>query len=393
MEKNIKKNILICSGFTETELYSFRENVYPNLITKNKNWNVTIYTSNQSWIWKYNRAKKKQTIPYRFDDVIQQNKQVKIIRKKPIIRLSDFLIMPIPFKLIRNSDLVHIIEFRQGLGVFIALFAKLMGKPVIYDHEQRGDRHYTILHSLDSLMRRFFIRMGSLFVDHVRHTVIENKKHFLKNSFRKKISMSLAPLGADPNKFFYYQKIRDEKRKIWGISETDILVVISGKIDKAKRTMEAISALLDNGIKVKVVGSYSIDIEYEMNSLMKRGVSFLPQASADELNQIYNAADAVLFTTFSVSYWEALATGAKIIIPKTEFSDLYISENLKITFGNEEMFSVVEEQYKESADVYNAVKSATKNISELRSLERKAETKYTWENTRKQLIEDYSRFI
>lgn len=393
MEKNIKKNILICSGFTETELYSFRENVYPNLITKNKNWNVIIYTSNQSWIWKYNRAKKKQTIPYRFDDVIQQNKQVKIIRKKPIIRLSDFLIMPIPFKLIRNSDLVHIIEFRQGLGVFIALFAKLMGKPVIYDHEQRGDRHYTILHSLDSLMRRFFIRMGSLFVDHVRHTVIENKKHFLKNSFRKKISMSLAPLGADPNKFFYYQKIRDEKRKIWGISETDILVVISGKIDKAKRTMEAISALLDNGIKVKVVGSYSIDIEYEMNSLMKRGVSFLPQASADELNQIYNAADAVLFTTFSVSYWEALATGAKIIIPKTEFSDLYISENLKITFGNEEMFSVVEEQYKESADVYNAVKSATKNISELRSLERKAETKYTWENTRKQLIEDYSRFI
>ena len=393
MEKNIKKNILICSGFTETELYSFRENVYPNLITKNKNWNVIIYTSNQSWIWKYNRAKKKQTIPYRFDDVIQQNKQVKIIRKKPIIRLSDFLIMPIPFKLIRNSDLVHIIEFRQGLGVFIALFAKLMGKPVIYDHEQRGDRHYTILHSLDSLMRRFFIRMGSLFVDHVRHTVIENKKHFLKNSCRKKISMSLAPLGADPNKFFYYQKIRDEKRKIWGISETDILVVISGKIDKAKRTMEAISALLDNGIKVKVVGSYSIDIEYEMNSLMKRGVSFLPQASADELNQIYNAADAVLFTTFSVSYWEALATGAKIIIPKTEFSDLYISENLKITFGNEEMFSVVEEQYKESADVYNAVKSATKNISELRSLERKAETKYTWENTRKQLIEDYSRFI
>ena len=213
MEKNIKKNILICSGFTETELYSFRENVYPNLITKNKDWNVTIYTSNQSWIWKYNRAKKKQTIPNQYDDVIQKNKQIKIIRKTPLIRFSDFLIMPIPFKLIKNSDLIHIIEFRQGFGVFIALFAKLMGKPVIYDHEQRGDRHYTILHSLDSLIRRFFIRIGSLFVDHVRHTVIANKKHFLQNSFREKISMSLTPLGADPNKFYYDQKLRDEKRK------------------------------------------------------------------------------------------------------------------------------------------------------------------------------------
>jgi len=387
------ENVLICSGFTETELKSFRENQYPRVLEKYTDWNIVIFTSNQSYIWKHNRAGRAQTSPHKYDAEIERSGRIRIVRKTPLIRFSDFLILPIPFKLIRQADVVHLIEFRQGNSVLIAAAARLLGKPVLYDHEQRGDRHYTLLHTIDSAIRRILIGIGSLFVDKVRHTVIENKKHFKKNAWRKQLPMSLSPLAADDEQFFHEPTLRSEKRRALGIADDETLVIIPGKIDATKRTVDAARACLDAGLKVMVVGSIANDVVVALNDLKSRGLVTSEQVGSIELNALFNAADAVLFTTFSVSYWEALATGAKLIAPRTEFSAEYIGEEDALLYGDESLFSVVEEQYKASADVYSAVSSAiNRNLPKINPA-RQSNKKYTWDQSARNLISDYESLV
>ncbi|WP_028168366.1 glycosyltransferase [Bradyrhizobium elkanii] len=349
--------VLLVSGFTETEINSFREIQYSRVLAE-RGWDVEIRTSTESYIWKYNRSKLKSTFPSRNDDELKSKYGITISRSKPLLRLSDFVLLPISMAAIRSADVVHVIEFRQGLSVVYAALAKLFGKPVIYDHEQRGDRHYTWLHTLDSFFRRVLICIGSIFPDVVRHTVIANRDHFIRNSWSRKGKLMFAPLAADERVFFFSNELRAASRARLGLALDDKVVVISGKIDAVKRTEEAARAVRDAGYKLILVGRMSDDVRKMFSSYGTESVIQLPHSPPAEVNALYNAADAALFTTFSISYWEALSTGLQVIVPRTQFSEMALPDNQAILFGSEEMFLVPEEQYKPETDVYDLVKQA-----------------------------------
>lgn len=383
--------VLISSGFLETEQSSFRENQYSRLLAL-AGVDVVIHTSTESSIWKFNRAKSAKTNPGKFDDNLKKL-GVEVIRKKPIIRYADFLILPIPLKKIREADIVHIIEFRQGNGALVAMAARFFGKPVVYDHEQRGDRHYTIFHTLDSLVRRFFIGIGSIFVCSVRHTVHANRDHFLKNSWVKNIPLHFSPLGSDERYFKFDVNIRNKMRSELNIAPTQIVVAVTGKLDETKRSAEAIEACLDRGYEVIVAGTLTGGVENRIKAHKNScRIKNLGRLSAEKLNEVYCAADIAIFTTFTISYWEALSTGLSIVVPKTSFSDIFCADEKINLFGYQDMFLVPEEQYKDNFSVRDGIDKVL-DIVKINDKNRISDNKYGWPGRIGELIALYDSVL
>lgn len=367
-----RNRILIVSGFTETSINSFREIQYPRALAQ-RGWRVSIFTSDQSYIWRFNRARLPQTNPCVADDALRAL-GVQIHRRRPLIRISDFLVLLPSLRLLREADLVHIVEFRQGFSVAVALFAKLLGKPVVYDHEQRGDRNYSWLHRADSAVRRLCIGVGSLFVDVVRHTVHANRDHFHKCAWRN-VRTVFSPLAADERVFGYDPDARSELRSSWKLDAKARVAVFSGKLDAAKRSDQAIKALVDLGWYVVAVGRVPDAVRASLEQIPN--VRLISHVSPKELNRIYSAADLAVFTTFSISYWEALATGLKILVPRTTFSESSLSPDHAILFGRESMFVVPEEQYQANADIYRLVRVAAEGFT-LTNEARTTRPEFTW---------------
>ncbi|HSS38570.1 MAG TPA: hypothetical protein VLT58_07360, partial [Polyangia bacterium] len=67
---------------------------------------------------------------------------------------------------------------------------------------------------------------------------------------------------------------------------------------------------------------------------------------------LFNAADLAIFTTFTVSYWEAHATGLRLVLPATEFTRLAFGEDPAVTaFGAADLFSIPDEEYRSGVDL------------------------------------------
>ncbi|HEY4366340.1 MAG TPA: hypothetical protein VGN07_03840 [Steroidobacteraceae bacterium] len=346
--------ILLSSGFFESELPSFREYSYSKELAALGH-DVTLMCGDQSYVWKHSRVRLPSTNPTRNDADFAATTGVVVLRRHVFLRVSDFVLYWPLLSAIRRADVVHVIEFRQGITVLVALLARLFGKPVVYDHEQRGDRTEKWYSRVDSQFRRILIFIGSLTVSRVRHTVLANREHFLSCTPRR-VPMIFAPLGVDPKRFYYDSEARERVRAELNLRPQERAAVMSGKLHKLKRVFDVAKACQKAGIRLILVGTIAPDVAAQLQSLEAGTVIVLPQATPERLRDIYNAADFAVFTTFSVSYWEAHSTGVQLILPGTQFtSHVFDSDPHVTTFGDPAMFRVQDEEYVEGADITNAV--------------------------------------
>lgn len=383
-------NVLIVSAFFESAMPSLREPQYSRALSE-AGANVTLFVSTGSNVWKFNRAGLKPTDPAKNDEQLSREFGFTVVRRRPLLRLSDlFLIWP-PIKLIRSADMIHVIEFRQGFTVLVAIIGKLLGKPVIYDHEQRGDRHYSILHSMDSFVRRALIFIGSFFVDCVRHTVVANGQHFRASTFRRP-PMFMRPLGADESRFFFDADQRKAFRNELGVAEGEKLVVFSGKLTEDKRIVDVVKAVKQAGATLALAGRLDGRIWQELvDEGLSEQIKRLDWLAPTRLAGLYSAADVVVFTTFSLSYWEAALTGAKVVVPKSHFFEAVLADQENFFgFGSPDMFVVEDEQYRATADVVGPL-SATIQAALQSSDARIASTKFSWRGRRLELAEFYGQ--
>lgn len=342
--------ILLGSGFFESELPSFREYSYSKELAALGH-EVTLMCGDQSYVWTGSLVKLPQTQPVRHDAEFSATTGVTVLRRHVFLRVSDFVLYWPVISAIRNADVVHIIEFRQGITVLIAWLARLFGKPVVYDHEQRGDRTARLYSRIDSLFRRLLIFLGSLTVSCVRHTVLANKEHFLSCTPRKVPTM-FAPLGVDPERFYFDAAARTRVRDELGLDRTQRVAVMSGKLHKLKHVTDVARACRSAHVRLILVGTIAPDVDAELTAAGIHDAIRLGQADADRLRDVYNAADFVIFTTFSVSYWEAYATGAHLLVPATDFSKLVFADDPNVSrFGDAAMFRVPDEEYRAGIDI------------------------------------------
>lgn len=349
--------VLLGSGFFESELPSFREYSYCKELALLGH-DVTLLCGDQSYIWSGSRAGLPPTNPTANDREFAARTGVSVLRRRVFFRVSDFVLYWPVIAEIRRADVVHVIEFRQGVTVLIALLARLFGKPVVYDHEQRGDRTARWYSRVDSLFRRVLIFIGSLSVSCVRHTVLANREHFHSCTPRR-VEAIFAPLGVDPERFYYDAAAREAVRAELGFASADRVAVMSGKLHKLKRVIDVAKACQRANVRLMLVGTLAPDVAAELAKLPQGTVTILGQAKPERLRDVYNAADLAIFTTFSVSYWEAYATGVHLVLPATAFTQLVFAEDPHVTlFGTADMFRVSDEEYREGVDITDAVNAA-----------------------------------
>lgn len=382
--------ILIASGFFESELISFREYAYSRGLA-GLGHDVTLMAGDQSYIWSRSRTRLPTTNPMRRDAEFVASTGVRLLRRHVFVRISDFVLYLPNLSAIRNADLVHVIEFRTGITVLIALLARAMGKPVIYDHEQRGDRDLRWYSKLDSKFRRALIHIGSLTPDTVRHTILANRDHFRSSSARDVPTM-LAPLGADTSTFYYDENERKEIRREFRIGDGERLAVTTGKLHRPKHIVDVVRACRRTGTRLMLVGTVASDLATDLAALGPGPELFVPQVSPSRLRAIFNAADCAIFTTFTVSYWEAHATGLPLILPATDFTKIVLEgDPLVFQFGGPELFSVSDEQYRDGINITNAVAEALARIPA--TVLRSSRNQFSAEATARSLSELYRRVL
>jgi glycosyltransferase involved in cell wall biosynthesis len=349
--------ILLGSGFFESELPSFREYSYSKELAALGH-HVTLMCGDQSYLWQGSRVRLPATNPIANDAEFAAVTGVKVLRRRIFFRYSDFVLYLPVIREIRRADVVHVIEFRTGITVVIALLARMFGKPVVYDHEQRGDRTEKWYSRVDSLFRRALIFVGSLTVSGVRHTVLANREHF-RSCTPRDVDAIFAPLGVDPERFFYDDVTRQAVRADLGFALTDRVAVMSGKLHKLKHVVDVAKACQRAGVRLILVGTIAPDVADELALLPPGTSTILPQARPERLRDLYNAVDYAIFTTFSVSYWEAYATGCHLILPDSAFTQLVFQGDPNVTaFGSPQMFRVSDEEYREGVDITDPLHDA-----------------------------------
>lgn len=353
--------ILVASGFFESELPSYREYAYCKGLSA-RGHQVTLMCGDQSHIWKWRSFGLPVTNPAAKDEEYVRETGVQVLRRHVWFRYSDFVIYRPVLKAIKDADVVHLIEFRTGTTPLIAAIAKLMGKPVVYDHEQRGDRRRHWTSRVDSVWRRQLIRFGSMFVDHVRHTVIQNLRHF-RSCSRSSAPTQLAPLGADPKLFAYDPQRRAALRVQHGIGANEKVFVMSGKLHPLKLVDQVILAARKAGVRLLLVGTLTDEMKPAIAQLPPGNEIFVPPVDAANLAGYYSCADAAIFTTFTLSYWEAYTTGLSLVVPRTDFSELVFKDDRHVElFGSEAMFLVPDEAYEPGVCIVDVLAEAMSRV-------------------------------
>jgi glycosyltransferase involved in cell wall biosynthesis len=354
--EHVPIKVLLASGFFESQLVSFREYAYSAEL-RAQGHEVTLMCGDQSYIWSRSRVGLPVTQPLQHDADFVARTGTRLLRRHVLFRVSDFVLYLPDLAAIRDADVVHVIEFRQGVTLAVALLAWAYGKPIVYDHEQRGDRSARWYSRLDSVFRRTLIGVGARVVDCVRHTVLANREHFASCTARNVRSM-FAPLGADLTRFHHDETERRRVRIELQLPSDARVAVMSGKLHAEKRVVDVVKACAAAGVHVILVGTLAPDVERE---LLRTGVTFRAtgEVSSDRLRALYNAADIAIFTTFSVSYWEAYATGIQLLVPATRFTELIFENKPGVTrFGSPSMFAVEDEQYRPGLEISEVLTEA-----------------------------------
>ena len=381
--------ILIASGFFESALPSYREYSYSKELSAIGH-DVTLLCGNQSQAWRFSRVRLPATFPHQFDNEFCRNTSVRLMRRRVFFRFSDFVLYIPSISAIRQADVVHVIEFRQGVTLIVALIARVFGKPVVYDHEQRGDRRSRWYSRVDSAFRRTLIYMGSWCVDCVRHTVIANRDHF-KSCTRREVETMFAPLGTDPEKFYYDKAERRITRAELGLDDGVPAAVMSGKLHGLKRITDVVKACRAAKVRLILIGSMTRDVEEEIAAIGPGEEIILGSGDSHRLRAIYCAADIAIFTTFTLSYWEAYSTGIQLVVPESAFSKIVFSGDVNVArFGKEAMFRVPDEEYLPEVSIVEPLVSA---IAALPGQVRSSSSRFAASTQTAELSRLYSRLV
>jgi glycosyltransferase involved in cell wall biosynthesis len=161
--------------------------------------------------------------------------------------------------------------------------------------------------------------------------IISQSYNIPQNKFR------IIPLGADPELFKFNSEARAIIRKELGISENDVIIVYSGKINPSKRLhvlIEALSPIIkrDRRVKLLIIGRGDADYIKLLKKLIFDGniaenIIFHPWVERTMLNSLYSASDIGVWPGLSsISIVEAASSGLPLVIARYPV-EIYAVEN------------------------------------------------------------------
>ncbi|WP_338538506.1 glycosyltransferase [Janibacter terrae] len=144
-----------------------------------------------------------------------------------------------------------------------------------------------------------------------------------------KTTMELLPLAYDDTVFTVSPQARLEIRRRHSFGDRDTVIVAAGKIQPQKRLdvlVESVAQLLPThpGLRLMIVGMDQSTVARELErQVHDRGLGsvtrFLPFVGAQELNEIFNAADLGVWPAMpAITIQQAMGTGLRVLVPEND---------------------------------------------------------------------------
>jgi glycosyltransferase involved in cell wall biosynthesis len=153
----------------------------------------------------------------------------------------------------------------------------------------------------------------------------------------------IIPLGSDPELFKFNSKARILVRKKLGLSETNVLLVYSGKLDSSKGLDVLIRALApiatrNDKVKLLIIGEGLLSFTQYLNRLISKlkiedKVIFYPWIKQILLPSFYSASDIGVWPGLSsISIVDAVSTGLPVVIAHYPVETYAIENQNGLTF-------------------------------------------------------------
>ena len=312
------------------ECLNYRANLYANYLNNLDNSLCLILTSTVGWILPGNKRKI-------YSELVTE----KLIRIRPYFYYKDFIYFNFK-KFINkvNPDLVHLYDGIQFLPYWVAKYCKKKNIPFIYEHEQR---HFS--KNIFGLARFYFVTRWQIkfLANNARIIRVANEgsKIFLEKICAEKVKNKIikSPIGYPKNIFFYDFRIEQNERDRLGIAINETILCTTGKFIRDKQVhnliREFIASKKDNWLLIVqgiATDDYWAEIIKAANGcprvLLRREL-----LSPENLNKLINICDYAIFTSATTSYFEALGSGSKILVPNGSATDL-LEDEFIIKYGD-----------------------------------------------------------
>jgi len=384
--------ILHCIGFFDKN-YLYREYYYTKYLSEIPGNQVYILTSNKSYPFKHEKKTS-------FKPGVYKSGKIIIIRKFVLLQYTDWVFFLYKRIIDRiNPDVLHFYECRQYITYKVAKYCSKKNIRLIYEHEQRD-----MGSSLLGRIRAVFFTIRWLkkimpYVDKVRVVTPGGKKFLLDNvnsSITDKIAVET--LAYDKHVFFLDRHLREKYRKENKLDDNIIVIGTTGKFYPAKKIEVIINAFLETKrddlfLIIMGVGEDFYVKRIKEMIINKKQILFVKKfLNKDNLNIFFNGIDYALWTMPTISFFEAIGTNLKIIIPSGQGTSHLQGENF-IFFGKEsgmnQDFTSIMDNHKIQSEITMIFKNLKKYNREAKRDTHKYEITYVVKNLLRLYQGDY----
>lgn len=228
-----------------------------------------------------------------------------------------------------KQDIIHCQPLFSPLSLIFVIWKNLYGYKIVGSILTQLPTHWSITKKVFFCFTKLIIDLVEKKLDAVFVKTKELRELILQSYMGGRAShkFCVIPLGADKMLFKFDPKARTLTRKKLNLSETDIVIVHSGKIIPSKDIdilIKAIAPIIAQNYKVKllIIGkgepSYVNHLKSLINDLkISNNVIFYPWIHRTKLPAFYSVSDIALWPGLSsISIIEAASTGLPLIIAR-----------------------------------------------------------------------------
>lgn len=324
--------VLHCAGFHDTKLY-YRSNYYLEGLAVDHGCQVLMLASDLSYP---HIGQKKERIREPDPEI-----PYTLHRKSAVFHFTDAVFFPVGAEVDEfKPDIVHIYEGRQYATYLIARKCWRCGIPFVYEQEQRCDG--SSFHG--KLWSRLFVRRWLRWIAKrasLIRVVTPGALEYINEVSGVDLSSKcdITTLGFNDGLFYADDTLRDGFRRRLGIDDDEVTVAITGKFARWKRLeipIDAFKETPNKKLRLLIQGSFENGLMEEVVERAKDD----PRISISSglldrpsLNEFYNGVDYLVWTSPTNSFFEALGTNTKIIIPYGDGTSHLASDNI-VFFGD-----------------------------------------------------------
>jgi len=353
--------IAYCIGFYDRN-FNYREKLYAEYFSQIEGIEVYILTSNLPYP-STNKTKKK------FDTGTTKEGNITVIRRHQVFKFHDIIFFKFKNTILQiNPDVVHVFDPRQYITYKIAKFAFRKNITAILEHEQRTEGGRLLGRIRSKLLTNKWIKKTIRYCSVIDVATPGAKNYLVDLDSKSENKINILPLCYDERFFYYDRCLYQSFREKYKVQKGKIIIGISGKFTKNKKLeliIEAFNETNRNDFLLFIVGETENGYLKKLRKLInnnKRILFINRLLNTAELNEFFNGIDYGIWTSPTISFFEAIGTGLYIIIPYGSATKHLISKNI-IFYGsnggiNRDNF--IEDNFKIKNEIINIFSSLNK---------------------------------